>query len=93
MKKLIPNNSSPKFWLWVIGSALVIAVLWATIFYPTSLKRSGVSSSQEFGDFQTKLKDAFSIFKKKTPETSNQVPDAEIQDLRERVFGDSVKRK
>lgn len=92
MKKPFANNPSHRLWLWVGLCVAIIASLWATIFYPASLKRSGIASRGEFGAFQDKLKDAFSIFKKKTPTAPAQAPDAELQDLRERVFGDSIKR-
>lgn len=92
MKKPFTDNAS-RLWLWVIGSAIIIAALWATIFYPASLKQAGSSSKQQFNEFQNKINDAFSIFKKsQSVETENASPDAEVQDLRERVFGDSVKR-
>lgn len=93
MKKPFANNVSHRLWLWVGLCVVVIAALWATIFYPASLKRSGIASRGEFGAFQDKLKDAFSIFKKKTPAAKVETPDPEIQDLRERVFGDSIKRQ
>ncbi|OGY92197.1 MAG: hypothetical protein A3H70_00915 [Candidatus Komeilibacteria bacterium RIFCSPLOWO2_02_FULL_48_11] len=92
MKKISPNNSS-QLWLWVTASALVIVILWATVFYPASLKKVSRSSQQQFSEFRNKINDAFTIFKKRQPtETENSNPNAEIQDLRERVFGDSIKR-
>lgn len=91
MKNPAPNST--RLWLWVIGSALVIMVLWATVFYPASLKQVSSSSQQQFNEFQNKINDALAIFKKSRPvESENISPDAEAQDLRERVFGDSVKR-
>jgi|GEM_PF-1407027 len=92
MKKLFTNHNF-RLWFWVFGSVLIIAVLWATVFYPASLKKSSNSSAQQFNEFRNKINNAFSIFKKSEPAEANKPSsDAEIQDLRERVFGDSVKR-
>ena len=86
-------NSPRKLWFLVFICAAVIVVLWATIFYPASLRLGDNSSQQHFSEFKNRINNALSVFKnKKSVEATKAGPEDDIQDLRSRVFGDAVKR-
>jgi|TARA_B100001971_G_C18151477_1_gene516052 hypothetical protein len=90
-RKLTQKKQSPKIWIAVIASMAVIVAIWGLWLYPSSIKLTRDQEAQsKFLDFKNKLNSAFSIFDK---ENSTPVSEeVDIQDLRERVFGDTTKR-
>lgn len=72
----------------------LIVVIWALIFYPQSLKHSQNKISDQFLNLKNRVNSAVSIFKTETPAAKIDQPKTEedVQELRARVFGDSIKR-
>lgn len=83
-------------YLAVLGSVLIVAAAWFLWLYPKSAGRGSAvgGNNDEFTSFQTKLKNAFSVFSKKGSvrgESAEKI-DPQIQELRQRVFGDGTKQ-
>ena len=86
------RNKTNTLYLAVLGMILIIAAAWWLWLYPKNSEQSngGGGNKDEFAAFQTKLKDAFSVFGKRGEvrgESAEKI-DPQIQDLRARVFGD-----
>jgi len=91
-RKPIQKKQSPKIWIAVIASMAVIIAIWGIWLYPSSLKLTRNEEAQsKFLEFKNKLNNAFSIFDNSIADTTNE-DEIDIDDLRERVFGDTTKR-
>ena len=85
------TKTEHKLWIYVAGAMAVVAVLWALVFYPHSLKKYSATANNGFAGFKSQVSGALSIFKKSpAPAAANAAED--IDSLRERVFGDSTKK-
>lgn len=93
MRKKNIRSNPKKFWLLVILTMLVVAGLWAFWFYPQSTVRLGTGDPRAYAEFKSRLNQAFSLFRKnrQANNDNNKISD-EVQELRQRVFGDSIKR-
>lgn len=85
------RNKTKILYLAVLGTVLLIVAAWFLWLYPKSAGQSSAvgGNNDEFTNFQTKLKDAFSVFSKKGSVRGESVEkiDPQIQELRRRVFG------
>ena len=77
------------FWLLVGLSMLAIIVLWAWWLYPQSTRWLSRANPGQYENFKNKLNDAFAIFKKNKISENDSASEA-VQELRAKVFGDTV---
>jgi len=79
------KKNSRKLAICVIATMAIIITVWGAWFYPKEIKKQ----SNSFESFTKSIEKAFSIFKK---EEQKQEQSPDIQDLRQRVFGDKIEK-
>lgn len=89
---MLKNKTEHKLWLYVIGTMVIIATLWAALFYPQSLKKSSLAADGGFSGFKNKIENALAIFKAAPAAAPDKTSADDVDALREKVFGDSTKR-
>lgn len=80
------KNETKKILLASAGTMFVIVFAWYAWFYP----KENTSKSSEYEKFKQEIKSAFSVFKSEEKKQDN--PEVDVNDLRQRVFGDAIVR-
>jgi ammonia channel protein AmtB len=74
--------------LGVVIAMILVLIAWLFWFYPSALKNVGDDGSA-YSNFKSQIQESLSVFK---PATSLTPQNIDVDDLRERVFGDSIKK-
>lgn len=83
------KQNSLKLLMAVLASMVLIVAIWATYFFP---KNSKQENNYSFKAFKENIANAFGIFKNTNNLTQDDKDQADINDLRVRVFGDKIER-
>ena len=78
------NNHKNKIWIPVLIVMMTIIIVWAIWFFPKSQR----NENGEYNSFKNQINKALGIFKKKEASQNQNTQDKEIDELRQKVFGD-----
>lgn len=90
MKRKRTKHSNYMLLVVIIGMAIIVAA-WGIWFFPKT-QISDAETGINFANFKRDVLKSFSVFAPLEPKTENKVNKVNIDDLRARVFGDTIER-